>query len=71
MDDKDESYYRASWTPMEVSSVSVPADQSRLVGVGRSENKQHILHKEVKKMVKEVEDKYYELTNVKNQMISD
>jgi len=26
---------------------------------------------EVKKMVKEVEDKYYELTNVKNQMISD
>jgi len=36
MKDKDEDYYRASWTPLEVSSVSVPADQSRLVGVGRS-----------------------------------
>jgi HK97 family phage major capsid protein len=56
MDDKDESYYRASWTPMEVSSVSVPADQSRLVGVGRSENKQHILHKEVKKMDNEKQE---------------
>ena len=56
MDDKDEDYYRASWTPMEVSSVSVPADQSRLVGVGRSENKQHILHKEVKKMENEKQE---------------
>ena len=36
--DGEEDYYRASWTPMEVSSVSVPADQSRLVGVGRSAN---------------------------------
>jgi HK97 family phage major capsid protein len=36
-----ETYYKAQWTPMEVSSVSVPADQSRLVGVGRSKNKQH------------------------------
>ena len=38
---KDETYYKAQWTPMEVSSVSVPADQSRLVGVGRSKNKQN------------------------------
>ena len=38
MKDKDEDYYRASWTPLEVSSVSVPADQSRLVGVGRCKN---------------------------------
>jgi len=38
MKEKDENYYRASWTPLEVSSVSVPADQSRLVGVGRSKN---------------------------------
>jgi len=37
MKDKDEPYYRASFTPLEISSVSVPADQSRLVGVGRSE----------------------------------
>jgi HK97 family phage major capsid protein len=36
--DGEEDYYRAAWTPMEVSSVSVPADQSRLVGVGRSAN---------------------------------
>mgnify|MGYP000692545754 CR=1 FL=1 len=36
-----ETYYKAKWTPMEVSSVSVPADQSRLVGVGRSKDKQH------------------------------
>jgi HK97 family phage major capsid protein/HK97 family phage prohead protease len=56
MDDKDENYYRASWTPMEVSSVSVPADQSRLVGVGRSKDKQNILHKEVKKMDNEKQE---------------
>lgn len=36
MKDGKETEYRASWTPLEVSSVSVPADQSRLVGVGRS-----------------------------------
>ena len=35
----DEVFYRASWTPMEISSVSLPADQSRLVGVGRSKTK--------------------------------
>lgn len=39
MTDTEEPYYRAMWTPLEVSSVSVPADQSRLVGVGRSEQK--------------------------------
>jgi len=35
-DDKGD-YYRANWTPLEVSSVAVPADQSKAVGVGRSE----------------------------------
>ncbi len=40
----DETFYRASWTPMEISSVSVPADQSRLVGVGRSKDKQTLKH---------------------------
>ena len=46
----DETYYKANWTPMEVSSVSVPADQSRLVGVGRSKtlNKEIIMTEEVK-----------------------
>ena len=34
-----DDYYRAKWSPMEVSSVSIPADQSRLVGVGRSQDK--------------------------------
>ena len=41
MNKDDETYYKAEWTPMEVSSVSVPADQSRLVGVGRSKEKQN------------------------------
>mgnify|MGYP006090488013 CR=1 FL=1 len=49
-----EDYYKAQWTPMEVSSVSVPADQSVLVGVGRSKEKQNITHKiEVKTMEKQ------------------
>jgi len=48
MNNKDETYYKAKWTPMEVSSVSVPADQSRLVGVGRSKNKNDINYKEIK-----------------------
>ena len=34
-DDPDE-YYRVKTTPMEISIVSIPADQSSLVGVGRS-----------------------------------
>lgn len=35
-DDDPEDYYRVKTTPMEISIVSVPADQSNLVGVGRS-----------------------------------
>lgn len=35
-DDDPEEYYRVSTTPMEISIVSIPADQSNLVGVGRS-----------------------------------
>lgn len=31
-----EDYYRVATTPMEISIVSIPADQSNLVGVGRS-----------------------------------
>ena len=49
--DGDKVVYRAAWTPLEISSVSIPADQSRLVGVGRSEDKNKINHKiEVKQM---------------------
>ena len=47
--DNEEMLYKASWTPLEVSSVSVPADQSRLVGVGRSAN--------IKKVIKMTEEK--------------
>ena len=54
MNDKDENYYKAKWTAFEVSSVSIPADQSVLVGVGRSKQKQNITHKiEVKTMEKQ------------------
>ena len=35
-EDDDENYYRVATTPMEISVVSIPADQSNLVGVGRS-----------------------------------
>ena len=35
-EDDDEEIYRVSTTPMEISIVSIPADQSSLVGVGRS-----------------------------------
>ena len=48
MNKDDETYYKAEWTPMEVSSVSIPADASRLVGVGRSKNKNNINFKEIK-----------------------
>ncbi len=35
-EDDPEDYYRVATTPMEISIVSIPADQSSLVGVGRS-----------------------------------
>ena len=35
-EDDPEEYYRVRTTPMEISIVSIPADQSSLVGVGRS-----------------------------------
>ena len=39
-DDLDRNVYRAvDWSPMEASIVAVPADQSKFVGVGRSEDK--------------------------------
>jgi len=38
-DDGGKEYYRASWTPMEASIVSIPADPSKFVGVGRSAEK--------------------------------
>ena len=38
-DDIHGEHYRVSFKPVEASIVAVPADQSRLVGVGRSEDK--------------------------------
>ena len=38
-DDEDLDSYRVAWTPLEVSSVSIPADTS--VGVGRSRQENH------------------------------
>ena len=61
----DEDYYRAAWTPMEVSSVSVPADQSRLVGVGRSANlKKGIIMTEEKKGVLNFTDNLSQVTKL-------
>ena len=51
-DDKEKPMYRVKTTPLEVSIVSVPADQSQSVGVGRSEDKQSTL--KVKTMTEEV-----------------
>jgi len=42
-------HYRATdWSPMEISSVSIPADSSLQVGVGRSKDKQELNFKEIK-----------------------
>ena len=42
-------HYRAtSWTPMEVSSVAIGADNSQFIGVGRSQNKQELNFKDIK-----------------------
>ncbi len=50
----DKPMFRVSTTPLEVSVVSVPADQSQAVGVGRSEDKQTTI--KVKTMTEEVKN---------------
>jgi HK97 family phage major capsid protein/HK97 family phage prohead protease len=67
--DDDKVYYKAKWTPMEVSSVSVPADQSRLVGVGRSEDKQNKQTTKVKIMENEKQD--INLDEVRSQTVAE
>ena len=52
--DSDKPMYRVQHTPLEVSVVSVPADQSKAVGVGRSKNK--LSNIEVKTMTDEVKN---------------
>ena len=65
----DETFYRASWTPMEISSVSVPADQSRLVGVGRSKDKQTLNTTKVKVMENEKQE--INLDEVRSQSVDE
>ena len=61
-DGEGKEYYRASWTPMEASIVSIPADSSKFVGVGRSvektlnTNKVTTMTEEVKVDVRQVSD---------------
>ena len=52
--DSDKPMFRVQHTPLEVSVVSVPADQSKAVGVGRSKNK--LSNIEVKTMTEEVKN---------------
>ena len=52
--DSEKPMYRVQHTPLEVSVVSVPADQSKQVGVGRSKNK--LSNIEVKTMTDEVKN---------------
>ena len=69
MNKDDETYYKAEWTPMEVSSVSVPADQSRLVGVGRSKDKQNTQTTKVKIMENEKQE--INLDEVRSQTVAE
>jgi HK97 family phage major capsid protein len=69
MNNEDEVYYKAAWTPMEVSSVSVPADQSRLVGVGRSKDKQNTKTTKVKIMENEKQE--INLDEVRSQTVAE
>ena len=68
MDKDDKTYYKAQWTPMEVSSVSVPADQSRLVGVGRSKDKQNT---QTRVEIMENEKKEINLDEVRTQSVDE
>ena len=52
--DSDKPMYRVQHTPLEVSVVSVPADQSKAVGLGRSKNKHTQI--ELKTMTEEVKN---------------
>lgn len=52
----DKPMFRVSTTPLEVSVVSVPADQSQAVGVGRSEDKQTQKTIKVNTMTEEVKN---------------
>ncbi len=64
----DKPMYRVKTTPLEVSVVSVPADQSQAVGVGRSEDKQPTI--KVKTMTEEVKNEI-NLDEVREQSVAE
>ena len=64
----NDDYYRAKWSPMEVSSVSIPADQSRLVGVGRSKNELNF-NKEI--IMSEDKKKEINLDEVRSEVVTE
>ena len=64
----DKPMFRVQTTPLEVSIVSVPADQSQAVGVGRSEDKQTTI--KVKTMTEEVKNEI-NLDEVREQSVAE
>ena len=64
----DKPMYRVQTTPLEVSIVSVPADQSMQVGVGRSKDKQTTI--KVKTMTEEVKNEI-NLDEVREQSVAE
>ena len=66
----DKPMFRVSTTPLEVSVVSVPADQSQAVGVGRSEDKQKQTTIKVKTMTEEVKNEI-NLDEVREQSVAE
>ena len=67
--DDDKPVYRVQHSPLEVSVVSVPADQSNVVGVGRSKDKQ-LQTKKVKIMTEEVKNEI-NLDEVREQSVKE
>ena len=65
----DKPVYRVQHSPLEVSVVSVPADQSKEVGVGRSKEKQ-LQTKKVKIMTEEVKNEI-NLDEVREQSVKE
>ena len=66
----DKPMFRVSTTPLEVSVVSVPADQSQAVGVGRSEDKQKQTTIKVNTMTEEVKNEI-NLDEVREQSVAE
>jgi len=66
----DKPMFRVQTTPLEVSVVSVPADQSQAVGVGRSEDKQKQTTIKVNTMTEEVKNEI-NLDEVREQSVAE